>query len=299
MSDTTPTTETATRRFDPLSRFTWLEFAGRPEPTTIAALKAAGWRWSGYRAQWYTNHRYPNVPACVTTEDGGQADYATERADRLYALAERHEEKSSAAYQRSHDLVAMIPFGQPILVGHHSERADRNRRAKSWAAMDRSVAEAHTAERLHEAARASERRQARASDPGKLTRRAARLEAEARKMRRNLAERAERAESPQVDAWYAKYTRRAEAIEAEAADLRARVAALGGTRVEQLASQGIAVERGDLVRVSTFIGRVLRVNPKTITILIDGVTPRWPLKLDKTQLRQVITKAADLPPMEP
>ena len=47
------------------------------------------------------------------------------RAERLREWADKREEKSDAAHQASHDAVAGIPFGQPILVGHHSERRHR------------------------------------------------------------------------------------------------------------------------------------------------------------------------------
>jgi hypothetical protein len=47
--------------------------------------------------------------------------------------------KSNAAYNRSHALTAGIPFGQPVLVGHHSERRHRNALDKSWNALGKSV----------------------------------------------------------------------------------------------------------------------------------------------------------------
>jgi hypothetical protein len=51
------------------------------------------------------------------------------RKDRLDAAADRAEAKSNAAYKRAdlREEVSGIPFGQPILVGHHSE--GRHRRA--------------------------------------------------------------------------------------------------------------------------------------------------------------------------
>lgn len=58
------------------------------------------------------------------------------KADRLREWAGSNEAKSDAAHQASHDATAMIPFGQPILVGHHSQRRheralERARRAAS------------------------------------------------------------------------------------------------------------------------------------------------------------------------
>jgi len=61
------------------------------------------------------------------------------RADRYRELARKAEQQSNDAYNRSHRLVDHIPMGQPILVGHHSERAHRNLLDKSWNAMGKSV----------------------------------------------------------------------------------------------------------------------------------------------------------------
>jgi hypothetical protein len=47
------------------------------------------------------------------------------RRERLEARAERLSSESSAVYRRVHDQLQMIPMGQPILVGHHSERGHR------------------------------------------------------------------------------------------------------------------------------------------------------------------------------
>lgn len=60
------------------------------------------------------------------------------KRDRLQERAENKRKESDSAYQRSHALVEHIPLGQPILVGHHSERAHRNALDKSWSLMGKS-----------------------------------------------------------------------------------------------------------------------------------------------------------------
>jgi hypothetical protein len=50
-----------------------------------------------------------------------------ERYEQRAADARREAEQRST---RAHQMADVIPFGQPILVGHHSEKADRNYRAK-------------------------------------------------------------------------------------------------------------------------------------------------------------------------
>ncbi len=44
--------------------------------------------------------------------------------------AAKNKEKSEALYNQASKMASAIPFGQPILVGHHSEKRDRNYRNK-------------------------------------------------------------------------------------------------------------------------------------------------------------------------
>ena len=52
------------------------------------------------------------------------------KRDRLEARASRLRGEATATIARADKLAEIIPFGQPILVGHHSEGRDRNYRAK-------------------------------------------------------------------------------------------------------------------------------------------------------------------------
>ena len=70
----------------------------------------------------------------------------TTRRERLEAKATKRdqwaasaERASEAHYNRSHAAIAGIEPGQPILVGHHSERRHRKALDRSWAAMGASV----------------------------------------------------------------------------------------------------------------------------------------------------------------
>jgi Domain of unknown function (DUF3560) len=47
------------------------------------------------------------------------------RAERLRAWADKRDARSAAAFNAAHVIADGIPFGQPILVGHHSERRAR------------------------------------------------------------------------------------------------------------------------------------------------------------------------------
>ncbi len=61
------------------------------------------------------------------------------KAQRLREWAETRETKAEAASQTSHDAVAGIPLGQPIIVGHHSQRRHERAIERSDNAMSKAV----------------------------------------------------------------------------------------------------------------------------------------------------------------
>ena len=63
----------------------------------------------------------------VTVDYQGQQEA---RKDRMLERADKASAESQATYSRAKDMASVIPFGQPILVGHHSEQRDRNYRNK-------------------------------------------------------------------------------------------------------------------------------------------------------------------------
>lgn len=74
---------------------------------------------------------------------------AAARAQKYEDWATAAQQRSNDAFQRSEDAVAGIPFGQPILVGHHSESHHRAALKRSDAAMRKCVQESDKA-RSHE-----------------------------------------------------------------------------------------------------------------------------------------------------
>lgn len=59
------------------------------------------------------------------------------RVERLENAAANARASSQAHYETSNKMAAVIPFGQPILVGHYSEKRDRNYREKIAGHMDK------------------------------------------------------------------------------------------------------------------------------------------------------------------
>ncbi len=68
-------------------------------------------------------------PASVPVSNAWER-HVEERRQRYIERAEMLDRASAAAWRAAKAMADVIPFGQPILVGHHSEKRDRNYRAK-------------------------------------------------------------------------------------------------------------------------------------------------------------------------
>lgn len=96
-----------------------------------------------------------------------KSNYHEKKQARIEAyerLAEKNKQESDAQYKKSHDMASVIPFGQPILVGHHSEKRDRSYRNKIGRAMDKSVEASQKARHYASKAQAAESNTAISSD---------------------------------------------------------------------------------------------------------------------------------------
>lgn len=177
--------------------------------------KAHGLRWSRHLGAWFvprSRDRDANLATINAYADAlGAAgheveidinDTARPLGDRLAAESQRAEDRSEALHRkasRQHQVsvaehaassaaTAGIPFGQPILVGHHSERRHRNDLARSHRHMDNAVAasdQAKDAERRAAAAAATAQHK-QAPTAHFAGRRIRELEAELRRIDRNL-----------------------------------------------------------------------------------------------------------------
>lgn len=74
------------------------------------------------------------------------------RAEQRREWADGREAKANVAHQASHNATAGIPFGQPILVGHHSERRHRNAIERSQRQASKAIEHSDMARRHRQAA---------------------------------------------------------------------------------------------------------------------------------------------------
>lgn len=110
------------------------------------------------------------------------ADRAVERADRLAERSEAKRATATATIDRARGMADAIPFGQPMLVGHHSYNRDRNYRNRIGRTFDRGFEQLGEADEL--ARRAGAVRHGRDDNPAYCRRKLDAAEAELRRLDR-------------------------------------------------------------------------------------------------------------------
>lgn len=115
-----------------------------------------------------------------------------EKRERYAELATKKRAEARRLYEAGTKALKMIPFGQPILVGHHSERADRAYRGRAVGKIDKSFEIANTADYYADKAENYGKNGISADDPEavvKLKEKLAKLQEQQETMKRMNAER--------------------------------------------------------------------------------------------------------------
>lgn len=86
------------------------------------------------------------------------------RIERYEQLAEKHQTASVETYKHAKEMASVIPFGQPILVGHYSENRDRRYRSRIQNNFGKSFKHKETAEYYEQKAETARHNQSISSD---------------------------------------------------------------------------------------------------------------------------------------
>lgn len=233
--------------YEPDALMHWLEFPGKPDEATRKILKGAGWRFIRAAMQWRKAGLLTAVPDLpdYEVEEGGEVNYSEERAEHYEARAERAEQRAASTRATADNISSMIPPGQPILVGHHSERHHRRDLDKIDRNMRKTIEESKKAERLHDRAEASQRQQERKHNPGAIARRLDQIRKDYRMYEHATSEEGQR---------------RRNVLATEIQRLEAGLEEAGGLPIDQ-----IDLQKGDLIVIEGHIVEIIRINKKTIT----------------------------------
>lgn len=168
--------------------------SSRLDAETYARVKAAGFNWAPKQEAFYgvwTPGREDLARELaggeIDDDDRSLMDRAEERADRFGDYQENRMQDAQAARRAVEAIAEHIPFGQPILVGHHSERHARRDAERIENGMRRAVKAFETSEYWKRRAAAALRHAAYKERPDVRHRRIKTIEADKRKQEREVS----------------------------------------------------------------------------------------------------------------
>lgn len=253
----------------------------------VPALRAAGFRWSNGIDAWFLPRTWREPTrrqrvdqlaralgdratvelgqvAKTTTADERAAAHvarAAELAERHAGRAEAAEATAEALHARSDQLVEGIPFGQPVLVGHHSQRRHERTLEKSRNLLGKAFEAGSEAKALEARAQSSAAEAKGYDEPGRVSRRIKSNGAELRRWQRSLA-----ASSGADPEWTARAHAAIEELEDTIArDERVFAASNAATYSRE------TVQAGDLVLIRGRWYSVDKANPKTVAVTAFGL----------------------------
>ncbi len=169
--------------------------ASRLDAETFARVKAAGFKWAPRQSlfvapMWTPGRADLLLELCgeIGDEDTSLVERAEERAERFGEYGENRQRDARAVEAAVDQLGRQFEGGQPILVGHHSERRARRDRERMDAGMRRAIRAWETADYWQRRAVAAKQHADFKAEPAVRARRIKGLEADRRKHERTLKE---------------------------------------------------------------------------------------------------------------
>ncbi|GAA1270669.1 hypothetical protein GCM10009665_68740 [Kitasatospora nipponensis] len=194
---------------------------------------------------------------------------AEARAERFAGYADNAARNSQAAWKASHAISERFEFGQPILVGHHSEARARRDRERMDSGMRKSISEGDRAQHWADRQKAAANYEKFRKDPGTTLRRLDKLRADLRaveKWQRGQSAKgySRNPDDPELTIRHEELTEEITHWEQVIRDAEAK-----GFKVW---SKG-DFQRGDFALYRGTWYEVLRVNPKSVSIphIFNGV----------------------------
>lgn len=192
---------------------------------------------------------------------------AEDRAERMAGHAANAAARSEAAHSRASAIADGIPFGQPILVGHHSERRHRRDLDRIHNLHGKGFEEARKAEHFEHRAQNAEKEQAHRESIPTTLRRIEKLEAGQRKLQRRVD-----GTDPYMN--YGKPAQGAylERLTGRLAEIAEQLTYWRGVVARREAEDGVKIwsrddfTKGDYMQFMGTWYEVLRVSAKSVTI---------------------------------
>lgn len=167
-------------------------FDERLSPEDYKAIRAAGFSfWHGSKlfvSKWSVTAEDHLIGLGFEIDDDDAPDDVEARVSRFSTYAANAENSAESASNYAHSLVEGIPMGQPILVGHHSERGHRATLKRCDAATRRALNESERAAYWNDRVAASIRHAKFKERPDLIARRILGMEKDERKYTKELTD---------------------------------------------------------------------------------------------------------------
>jgi|SRR5699024_8427863 len=277
---------------------------------TNVILKRHRWRWGRSIGVWYVPHSrdknfqqhrviataqdleaagfsvdldIDNTPRTTAEIEADTQARAEARTQALAVKAERKKAAAATARQAHHNALERLPYGgEPVKIGHHSERRHRNDLSRAHNALGKLVeADRDATAAEHKATAAQRAAQARYA-PSTVASRLERLEVEARKIQRHLDGYTSHQGTPYAYEVPPATGAARDHWQAEATRIQGELDYWQEVRTEQVQTGQITehspetINPGDYVQTgrSGSWWRVKRVNKKTLTLESHGCSIR-------------------------
>lgn len=227
----------------------------------------------------------------------GKRDRAAERAERYSNRAKAADNRSDTYHKRFQAILAPIPLGQPILVGHHSEKRHRKAISTAEKALGNAVTETKKADYYRNRAMAANNTASDKSVPF-MARRLKEAETELRRLRREIAEIDVKQDgaTPEVhvrlENWRGKLSIMIREQEERVGYWTNEIEAAGGIPFAPSVAKENSIAKGDYVYDGRCWCQVIRVNAKTVSAqCVESWGAHYTPKIPYATIKKVITAA--------
>jgi hypothetical protein len=172
--------------------------AGRLDEGECERLRAAGFKWAPRQGlfvapMWTPDREDLLIDLCgsIGDEDTSLVDRAVERSDRFEGYSHDRRADAEQAHDAASAIADNIPLGQPVLVGHHSERRARKDAQRIEDGMRKAIRLWDAAQYWLDRAKGAIAHAKHKGQPDVRARRIKSLEAEVRKVERSLKKKAD------------------------------------------------------------------------------------------------------------
>lgn len=265
-------------------RFTPGEYLGKEKFKEVCAQGFKWWlkhgffwgKWSPQKVD-YIQQEFGLAPVDILDADDPEA-----RADKHRRYADNAQARADAAHAKVERIVDMIPLGQPILVGHHSERRARRDAERIGDGMRKAIDEANKAEYYRRRAESALKYAEYRERPDVIYRRIHGPNGLAKQLRdwlRNL-DAAEQRGDEHLAEHYHRWVEHLEAVIAFQTELYKQS---GGIAVEK--TDKPALEVGGAVKIRWGWEEIIKVNRKTVKTA-PTMWP-WPNTRDMDEIQDI------------